>query len=229
MRTGLISDVHSNSPALDAVLTEFENSGVKKIFCAGDLLGYNAFPNKTLSQIQVNEITAVKGNHDEAITTETPTNFKISAKRAIDWTRRQLCSDELSYLDSLPEVVRTEVDGLDIFLVHGSPNNPLNQYVYKNEIRSQTIDAWFSSKPDLLILGHTHRQFYTNVAGVKIVNPGSVGQPRDGNREAAFAILDTENCSIELRRTDYDVEKTAERTRAVLPRELGDRLVEGND
>ncbi|WP_081927416.1 metallophosphoesterase family protein [Halobellus rufus] len=227
MRVGLVSDIHSNSPALDSVLEELERLEVDRILCAGDLLGYNAFPNKTLDQLIEYDVTSIRGNHDEAIVTETPSNFNIPAKRAVDWTRRQLSDDEKRYLRNLPNKRQMSIDGKNVVVAHGSPTNPVNQYVFEDDVTPQILDHWFSSKPDIVVLGHTHRQFEKSIGGVKIVNPGSVGQPRDGDNRSAFAIWNTEKDSIDLHRTEYNIEKTAGRTRAVLPRELGDRLSEG--
>ncbi|WP_144796427.1 metallophosphoesterase family protein [Halorubrum depositum] len=227
MRIGLVSDVHSNSPALESVFEELERLGVDRTLCAGDLLGYNAFPNKTLNQLIENNVTAIRGNHDEAIVTETPSNFNIPAKRAVDWTRRQLSDEEKQYLKDLPNKRRMSIDGKDVVVAHGSPTNPVNQYVFEEDVTPSALDHWFSSKPDIVVLGHIHRQFTKSINDVKVVNPGSVGQPRDGDSRSGFAVWNTEEGSIDLHRTEYNIDKAARRTRAVLPRELGDRLSEG--
>lgn len=227
MRVAFISDIHANAPALKEVLMTIDNKGIDQIYCAGDIVGYNAFPNRTVALMVENNVTSIRGNHDEAVLTETPSNFNIQAKRAIDWTRRKLSSQSQEYLENLGSEIRREIGGRDIYITHGSPLNNLNQYVTENEITEWRIDRWFENNPDLIVLGHTHIQFKKKINDTIVLNPGSVGQPRDSNSDAAFAIFDTTEEAVHTHRVEYDIDKTAERTKAVLPRKLADRLYEG--
>lgn len=227
MRTALISDIHANAPALREVLSDINRRNVDNICCAGDVVGYNSFPNKTIKKINEHNVRSVRGNHDEAVLTETPSDFSISAKRAVDWTRRKLSNKSEQYLEKLKYNLRFEQDGVEIYLTHGSPIDNLNQYVHKRDVSESRLNRWFDDIPDVVILGHTHRQFTENVNDTIVVNPGSVGQPRDGDPRAAYAIIDTEKFEVNTHRIEYDIDEVANRTQAVLPRKLADRLYEG--
>ncbi len=227
MRIAFISDIHANSPALCSVLADIENREIDSILCAGDVVGYNAFPNQVIALFSEYDITSVRGNHDEAVLTETPSNFNISAKRAVDWTRRKLSPESEAYLKSLGCEYREVIDNIDIYMTHGSPDDKLNQYVREDMISEDKIESWFNHTPDIIVLGHTHQQFIVETDIAAVVNPGSVGQPRDHDPRAGYAILDTNSWEIDTQRVEYDIDKTAERTQAVLPRKLGDRLYEG--
>lgn len=227
MKLAFVSDIHSNLPALEAVLEALSQRGIEKIYCAGDIVGYNAFPNKTVKRLGEEDVAAVRGNHDEAVLTDTPSNFNIPAKRAVDWTRRNLSEGPMKYLEGLKYEMRREIGGAEIYITHGSPGDNLNEYVHEEEVTNRRISSWFDTGPDIIVLGHTHQQFTQYVGDTLVVNPGSVGQPRDGDPRAAFAAYDTETGDIELCRVEYAIEKTADRTQSVLPRKLADRLYEG--
>jgi len=227
MKIAFISDIHANFPALEAVLENLSEKGVEKIYCAGDIVGYNAFPNKTVTRLDEEGVTAVRGNHDEAVLTDTPSNFSIPAKRAADWTRRNLSEDSTKYLEGLNYEIRRQVGGDEIYITHGSPKDNLNEYVHEEEVTDRRISKWFETDPDVIVLGHTHQQFTQYVSETLIVNPGSVGQPRDRDPRAAFAVYDTEAGEVDLCRVEYAIEEAANRTQEVLPRKLADRLYEG--
>lgn len=227
MKIGFISDIHANEPALLAVLQEIEDQDIDEILCAGDVVGYNAFPNQVVGHLRENDVTSIRGNHDEAVLTSTPINFNISAKRAIDWTRRNLSSESLSYLETLDYEYRAKKGDLDVYMVHGSPKDKLNQYVRKDSITENKIQSWFDTVPDIIILGHTHQQFVRQTDIATVVNPGSVGQPRDGDPRAGYAVLDVSSNEINSHRVEYDIEKAADQTQKYLPRKLADRLYKG--
>lgn len=227
MRYLIISDVHSNMSALREVRDRTSEINIAGIICAGDIVGYNASPNQVVQYLRKHSTIAVKGNHDEAVLTETPTEFNITAKRATDWTRRELSEDNEHYLRELPLEVNYGLDRLNIYMCHGSPTDNLRQYVYEDDITEKRISQWFPKAPDVIILGHTHRQFMKYVGETLILNPGSVGQPRDGDSRAAYAILNTATNSVELCRAEYDIDKTAKKVNAVLPRKISDRLYSG--
>jgi len=227
MKIAFISDIHANFPALEAVLENLSQRGVRKIYCAGDIVGYNAFPNETVTRLDEEDVAAVRGNHDEAVLKDTPSNFNIPAKRAVDWTRRNLSEDSTKYLEGLDYEMRRQVGGNEIYITHGSPKDNLNEYVHEEEVTDRRISRWFETGPDVIVLGHTHQQFTQYVGETLVVNPGSVGQPRDRDPRAAFAVFDTETGEVDLCRVEYAIEKAANRTQEVLPRKLADRLYEG--
>lgn len=227
MRIALISDIHSNAPALLSVLSDIDNRRVDSIFCAGDLVGYYAFPNKVVSEVKANEMECVRGNHDEAVITETPSDFNIRAKRAADWTRRNLSEQGHQFLRGLKSEYRERLDGVDVYMTHGSPVDPINEYVHQEDVTESLLQRWFETPPDVVVLGHTHTPMLVTVGGTSVVNPGSVGQPRDGNPDASYAVFDTDDVSIEFFRVPYDIDETAFETQKELPKRLADRLYEG--
>lgn len=227
MRIALLSDVHANLPALESVLDDLSPRSIDRIICAGDVVGYYPYPREVIRKFRTENITSVLGNHDHAVITDTPSNFSIPAKRAADWTRRQLSHSDIDYLGDLPSEIREKVDNVDIYVTHGSPTDQLNQYIFSKDVREQRISDWFEIAPDLIVLGHTHRPMEIEIEGTQVVNPGSVGQPRDGDPRSSYAIFDTVTASVEFHRVEYDIEETARETHKELPRKLADRLFEG--
>ncbi len=225
MLIGLIADVHSNVVALGAVLSELEDTGSERILHAGDIVGYNPYPNETIELFKRNNIISIAGNHDRALVTGDTSGFNPYAKAALEWTRKVVFLDNSDYLKGLKNIETITIDEKRIVLVHGSPYD-INEYVYPEDVSPGLLS---SANADILVLGHTHIQFKTEYPEGIIVNPGSVGQPRDGNPGAAFAVLDTESGKIELKRISYDIEKVIEDMLAAhLPEKLALRLRTGN-
>lgn len=227
MQIGVISDLHSNIVALDAVLRELEEEGTEQILCAGDLVGYYPFPDETVSRIRDVGAVCVLGNHDFGLITDTPHEFNRMAKRALDWNRRNLSEENLVYLEGIPETRRLTIDDLDVFIAHGSPNHPIEEYIWEEDIDDEFLGLSFETVPDVLVLGHTHRPFVKIIGETVCLNPGSVGQPRDGDPRASFAVIDTESYEVELRRVEYEIDWVAKETEEYLPRQLAERLYEG--
>lgn len=227
MKIGVISDIHSNSVALGAVLQHSEIQSADAVYCAGDLVGYYSRPNEVVNKIRRENIFSVKGNHDKAVAEATPSSFSVYAKRAADWTRRKLTSDNLAFLDSLPVRIRKFVGSRDLLVVHGSPKNPFTEYIYQEDVDELFLDFYFDVPPEVVVLGHTHQPFVKKVNDTLVVNPGSVGQPRDRDPRASFGIIDLDSLSSEIFRVEYDIDEIAKDTAKELPKALGDRLYEG--
>lgn len=227
MKIGIFSDIHANVVALRAVLSRLDDAGVEEYVCAGDLVGYYTQPNEVISLLEEIGPLTVRGNHDEGVVTETPSSFNYYAKRALDWNRRHLTEESLRYLKRLPPTIRIEIDGLEVFIAHGSPKHPISRYIYEEDISRDFLDHSFERWPDVVILGQTHVPYIKRVDETLILNPGSVGQPRDRDPRASFAILDTEDLSAEIRKAWYRIDEVADRTKEYLPRELAERLYEG--
>jgi len=227
MKVGVISDVHSNSIALEQVLEELHDRGAETILCAGDIVGYGSQPNRTIRLLKITEVVSVMGNHDKGILEGTPSNFNIYAKRALDWNRRNLKKEYFEYIEKLENKIQVNLDGADIYLVHGSPQNPISGYIHSEEVDSDFLDFSLDSYPDILIMGQTHKPYIKRIDGTLILNPGSVGQPRDGDPRASCAIIDTETNKAEILRVDYDQQKMAEDVIEYLPKQLADRLLSG--
>jgi putative phosphoesterase len=221
MLIGMIADVHSNAVALKAVLSVLDTLQVEKILHAGDIVGYNPYPDETIELFKKNKVISILGNHDRALITGDASGFNPYAAAAIKWTRDVISHANVDYIQGLKNTESINVEGKRVVLVHGSPYD-IDEYIYPED----AVPGFLSAvEGDILVLGHTHIQFKKEYPEGVIVNPGSVGQPRDGNPDAAFAVLDTASGKIELKRTGYDIEKVIEDMLvAHLPEKLAFRL-----
>jgi len=246
----LISDIHSNFEALEAVLKDIETQNVETIYCLGDIVGYGPNPRECIDAVMGFPVVLL-GNHDQGAMFD-PEGFNPGAERAIFWTRAQLespgpgeprdkCEKRWEFLAERPRLHRE-----DPFLyVHGSARNPLNEYVFPEDIYNQRkMERIFALVEKYCFQGHTHvpgiftenLQFHSpeevdylyQLDGRKtLCNVGSVGQPRDGDWRACYVLLDSE--TIKYRRVEYDIETTIKKIYAIpdLENFLGDRLRDG--
>jgi len=226
-RIAFISDVHSNLEALNAVLSKV---GKTEVYCLGDIVGYGADPNGVVERLRAIGAVAVQGNHDAAVLSGDTSWFNARAAMAAKWTTANLSEANKKYLRQLPLQIRTEFDGTPAFLTHGSPDDNLREYV-ELESHSQLFDHYLQKLGVRAIgLGHTHRPFGWKDQTGTVFNPGSVGQPRDSDPRASYAIVAFERgeTEVQLRRVEYDVDRAAEKILAAgLPEQLAARLFEG--
>jgi len=225
VRIAVVSDIHSNYDALQVVLSSIGDYDA--FFCLGDLVGYGAQPNEVVSEIRSLEPDAVvMGNHDYAVSTGDTSGFVHHAVEAIEWTRRQISPENLHYISGLRSKSDFTVDGVKIALAHGSPRDPLMEYVYPGAPEFVLRGMVDESGGSILLLGHTHVPFSQEFGPKLIANPGSVGQPRDGDPRASYAILDlSARTRFQIRRASYDVDAAASKiTSKGLPKMLADRL-----
>jgi len=226
---GLISDVHGNLPALEAVLDDMPE--VDSVVNAGDVVGYNPYPRECVEAVQSHDMVTVQGNHDRAVAGDASFAFHSDAGRAVEWTRERLDEDELGWLGDLPAERETVLEGMRVKTVHGAPGEP-DRYVYPHDFSSSLLGG-----EDVLVLGHTHVQVKREYDEGMIVNPGSVGQPRDGDPRAAYAVLEGDrdgeegvdvDAEVELRRVEYPVSQVQDEIRSAgLPESLAERLADG--
>ncbi len=221
MRIALLADVHANLPALEAVLRDVDNLGADQIWVAGDLVGYHPWPNEVVRVLKDRKVRAIRGNHDRAALTGDTSWFNELAAAAIRWTRVVLTPASVGYLKFLEDRTRASTAEGVVAMYHGSPRND-DEYVMPwaaDEALVRMASASF------VVLGHTHLPMaYTSRYGV-LVNPGSVGQPRDRDPRAAWALLDTWTRGVLQRRVPYDVGAVvAEIHKVGLPPELAQRL-----
>ncbi len=238
MRYGIVADIHSNLAAFEAVL---HNMGsVDALWCLGDVVGYGPDPNECIDLLRSHTHVCVMGNHDAAAIREIDTsNFNPAAAAAAEWTARALTDRSIQYLADLPQ----DLVAGQFTIVHGSPRQPIWEYV-TTDSRAAPNFSHFTT-PACLV-GHTHvpalfeqqagsdRVFgrvpgpgdIQEVGGNRfIANPGSVGQPRDGDPRAAYAVYDSDSATLEWRRVVYPIEVTQQRMRvAGLPAPLIERL-----
>lgn len=226
MRYLIISDIHANLTALDAVLADA--GSIDAVWCLGDLVGYGPDPNECVARVQVlPNLLCILGNHDAAALNQIDSDsFNPEARNAITWTKKNLTPEAKEFLSALPEKIR--LDGAT--LAHGSPRHPVWEYLL--DTRTAAINFEYFDTP-LCIVGHTHlpviyeysessRQAHLSIPdpnrlltlpGRVIVNPGSVGQPRDRDPRASFAIYDSDANTWTYRRVDYDIPAVQERMR----------------
>jgi putative phosphoesterase len=223
-----ISDIHSNLEGLGAVLDEV---GGIEVFCLGDMVGYGASPNQVLELLRKRNVTCIIGNHDFAAMTRSYSDFNSRAAVAAAWTSNQLTEDNMHFLQGLPRQRAMELAGEKVFLTHGSPEDNLWEYVLP-ATHSDLFDYYLEKlSVRVIALGHTHYPFVWSGKGGTIFNPGSVGQPRDGDRRASYAILRVGHgdVDVEHKRVEYDVEASAKKIiEAGLPPSLANRLFTGD-
>lgn len=232
MRIGLISDIHANLAALEAVLNALGRLNPDRLYCLGDLVGYGPFPNECVELVRDHCDVAVRGNHDSGVIGETPLrHFNEHGAKAVEWTRSQLAPENLQYLNTLPMTHEEKL----MTLVHSSPLKPEKwTYILDWKAAKKCFRAFDTP---LCFIGHTHVPAIISEdspidelrKGTRyLVNVGSVGQPRDGNPRAAFCFLDTDQWTCEIHRVEYDVDRTAGAIiNAGLPGFLANRLSAG--
>ena len=224
MRIAVLSDIHANLPALEAVLADADRVAHDALWVAGDLVGYNPWPTETCELLRSRKALAIRGNHDRAVLNGDVSLFNDLAAQAIRWTRITMAPAGVGYLTSLPDRARAPTPEGDVALYHGSPRHD-DEYVFPVHAHPELLDI---ARAPFVVLGHTHLPMRRAFGPGLLVNPGSVGQPRDGDPRAAWGLLDTARRSFEVRRVPYDVDGVARTIRKVgLPPELGDRLLAG--
>ncbi len=245
----IISDIHANLEALTSVLADIDTRGVKRIICLGDVVGYGPNPLECIDTVIDRCEFSLMGNHDFAIFFE-PYNFNTAAENAAFWTRAQFEADtdiqrrnrRWKYVGSMP----TRMSNDRFVCFHGSPRKPINEYVFPDDIYTapQKMAAIFDRFEKLCFVGHTHvpgvfipdpdfyapeelNNRYTLTDERAMINVGSVGQPRDRNPNASYAILHDD--ALEFIRVPYDVQKTVDKIRSTdaLDNFLGARLLDG--
>jgi putative phosphoesterase len=198
MRVALLADLHANLPALSAVLGEL--GAVDLIVCLGDVVGYYADPNEVCSLIRARNISTIRGNHDAYVLGELTPHPDRKAAYRTDWTREVLEPDHLAWLRSLPTNLEFRWDKLLVRLRHATPWDE-EGYLYPDS----DLSAIRLNANEVLALGHTHWPMQRQCGEGLLLNPGSVGQPRDCNPMASYAILDCDTGNVEFRRVRYDV------------------------
>jgi predicted phosphodiesterase len=243
MRYAVISDIHANLEALTAVVSKIAGLKADRILCLGDIVGYSANPNEVIDILKSEKALCIIGNHDAvACGLREPNDFNPLAKRAALWTREQLTDESRTFLRDLPRELNVD----DLFLFHGSIHATDRYILFKEDIQEnfQFLEK-LTGQPRIGFFGHTHMRtsfiHYRDVISVDLsielslsparkylINPGSVGQPRDHDPRASFLIYDTIEQKVTFYRTDYDIAACQDKIiRARLPSQLASRLKMG--
>ncbi len=208
MRVLVVSDVHANHEALRAV-TEAETEEPDAVLCLGDLVDYGPDPVPCVAWARANAAATVRGNHDDALARGIRCRCAASVQPLSDATqdlaRRALGPEDVAWLGTLPLEARVTIGGVRFLLVHATPQDPLFTYLRPDE-RPAWERAVEGVDADVVLVGHTHLPMALKIGTLLVVNPGSVGQPRDGDPRAAYAVV--EDGRPVLRRASYDVEAT---------------------
>ncbi|MFB6104562.1 MAG: metallophosphoesterase [Halobacteriaceae archaeon] len=220
MRVGLVSDIHSNRVALEAVLADMPP--VDTLVCAGDVVGYNPWPADCLGIVREEAARTVQGNHDRMVAAGQATGVNAMARAGIEHAREQLDDEARSWLADLPRSV-TCCDGR-VRVVHDHPDpDRRDHYTRPAEFGPDLL-----GEEAVLVLGHTHIQHHEVYDDGIVVNPGSVGQPRDRDPRAAYAVLDLGDLSVTEHRVSYDVDAVVDAVADMgLPDRIGTRLLDG--
>ena len=214
MKIALFSDVHANLPAFEAFLADMDSRNPDAVYCLGDLIGYNVWPNEIISEIRRRRIATLAGNHDQ---------------KTKGYAYELVSAHNRAYLNTLPTHIKLEHQRkhthLNIVLAHGSTRSII-EYVLEDMDEGEVIEMMNDAKADVLCVGHSHLPYHRIIADKHVINIGSVGKPKDGNPMGCYVLLNIEDdIKVDFIRFTYDIEKAAQAVEASpLPDELADRL-----
>lgn len=257
MKIALFSDIHANLPALEACLKDIEGKKPDAIYCLGDLVGYNIWPNEVINEIRTRKVPAIAGNYDFGIgrsSDDCGCAYKTDKEKemgaiSISYTNSVVKDDEREYLRTLPAHIRLEFqlnnDKLNLLLVHGSPRR-INEYLFEDREEKSLMRIMQDADADIMCFGHTHKPYHRVLNSMDqnknhfrhAVNIGSVGKPKDGNSQGGYVLLTisshsvtgiSDSIGVQFIRFDYDIEKAAKAVEeSPLPNEYAEMLREGH-
>lgn len=223
-RIAILSDLHGNRAATEAVLADIDRAQPDATYCLGDLVGYGAFPNETIDLIRDRGIPTIMGNYDDGVGFDRDdcgcaykdTDERDRGQQSLMWTRSIVTDDRKASLRTFPAELRFETSGVRIRLVHGSPRR-MNEYLFEDRDPASLARIARSAGCDVLLFGHTHIPWAKVIENVRMINTGSVGKPKDGDPRAGWILLTIDpggNVTSEVRRVSYDIESMAAAIRA---------------
>lgn len=253
MKIALFSDIHANLPALEAFFKDIETEKPDAVYCLGDLVGYNIWPNEVINEIRKRGIPTIAGNYDFGVgrtsddcgcAYKTDEDKRLGAQ-SIAFTNQMVKDDERSYLRTLPAHIQVEFqlnnDHLFLLMVHGSPRK-INEYLFEDRDPKSMVRILETSNADIMCFGHTHKPYHRifeyEKEGKKAfrhaINLGSIGKPKDGDPRGCYvlltisdnsSILDKDSIEVEFIRFEYDIEKAAKAIEdSTLPDEYANML-----
>lgn len=245
MRIALLSDIHANLPAFEAVLEDMEKQKPDAVYCLGDLVGYNVWPNQIIGLIRKHQIASIVGNHDLKVSKILPSGGECNTQQSSEYAYKLVGEKERDYLLTLPRLLKLEFaldnDSLDMLLVHGSPRS-INEYLLEDLPEQYMIEMVREFKADILCFGHSHKPYHRIINSGEngsnhfhhLVNTGSVGKPKDGDARACYVIITIDQAAginqqdtvkVEFVRVNYDIEKAAQAVElSLLPDAFADNL-----
>lgn len=256
MKIALFSDIHANLPALEAFFADVDARKPDMIYCLGDLVGYNSWPNEVIDEVRRRNIPTIAGNYDFGIgrmSDECGCAYKTDTEKdmgkiSISYTNSLMKPEQRAYLRTLPAHIKVEFqlneDKLNLLLVHGSPRK-INEYLFEDREEKSMIRIMEQADADIMCFGHTHKPYHRILnAGVDgadhyrhAINIGSVGKPKDGNPQGGYVMLsindnssitDQSSIQVEFLRFEYDVERAAKGVEdSPLPNEYANMLRRG--
>jgi putative phosphoesterase len=231
----VITDIHGNLPALEAALGRIDELGIERVYCGGDLVGYGPQPDEVCALVAERGIPTIYGNYDYAIARDlddcgcayvTPHDRDLG-QRSVTWTLEHTGQPAKDFMRALPFELHFEIGDQRVHLVHGSPRK-VNEYLFEDKPARLYERLAAAETGEVLVFGHTHKPWLHTYGGVRFVNCGSVGKPKDGDPRGAFAILASTAGSLEvtIERVAYDAAAVADAVRSAgLPAEFADRLL----
>jgi putative phosphoesterase len=234
-KVAVITDIHANLPALQAALARIDELGIERVYCGGDLVGYGPHPNEVCALIAERAIPTIHGNYDYAIARDlddcgcayVTQHDRDLGQQSVAWTLAHTDQTAKDFMRALPFDLRLTVGDHDVHLVHGSPRK-VNEYLFEDKPARLYERLAAAETAGTLVFGHTHKPWIHDYGGVRFVNCGSVGKPKDGDPRGAFAILTpgTGTVAARIERVAYDAERVADELRnAGLPTEYADKLL----
>jgi putative phosphoesterase len=231
----VITDIHGNLAALEAALARIEELGIERVYCGGDLVGYGPHPNEVCGLIEVRGIPTIYGNYDYAIARDeedcgcayVTRRDRELGQQSVAWTLARTGEMSKRFMLQLPFDLRFDIGGVAVHLVHGSPRK-VNEYLFEDKPARLYERLASAEEARALVFGHTHKPWVHEYGGVRFVNCGSVGKPKDGDPRGAFAVLRPADGDVQvtIARVSYDAEKVAaEVRRAGLPDEYAEKLL----
>jgi putative phosphoesterase len=236
-RAAVITDIHANLPALRAALARIDELGIEAVYCGGDLVGYGPYPNDVCALVSERAIPTIYGNYDYAIARDeqdcgcayVTQHDRDLGQLSVQWTLEHTDQAAKNFMRALPFDLRFQVGEWCVHLVHGSPRK-VNEYLFEDKPARLYERLAAAETDDLLVFGHTHKPWVRDIGGVRFVNCGSVGKPKDRDPRCAFAVLEDgeHEVRVTIERVTYDAEAVAAEVRASgLPGEYADGLLIG--
>ncbi|MGZ4850430.1 MAG: CHAD domain-containing protein [Candidatus Bathyarchaeia archaeon] len=222
----VLSDVHANLHALERVFEDAQGRGIEVFLNAGDSIGFGPCPNEVVELLCEKNVLSTIGNYDVEVI-EGKTKDEGQKNFALKSARKELAKSCECYLYSLPHEIRLKVAGKKMLVTHGSPES-IEEHIYPDTPNERLKNLAINAKSELIVVGHSHEQFWKQINGASFINPGSVGRPNDGNPQTAYAVLSFSPFNVDLIRLDYDVEAAADALRIKgLPESFSQMLLRG--